>query len=628
MIRWTRSPIPCLLAFVVLAIGCGDDRPHADPATMREIAARGRVVGTTLEDGVVHAWRGIPYAKPPVGPLRWRAPQPAEPWEGVREALTSGSPCTQLGGEPILGSEDCLYLDVYAPAMAADAAASAAERLPVMFWIHGGGNSMGWGDQLPPTALVRDNEVVVVTINYRLGIFGWLSHPALRASASGPEDASGNFGTLDMIRALEWVRDNIAGFGGDPDRVTIFGESAGGIDVFSLLVSPRAKGLFHGAIAESGAPTTMTRAQAEHYTDATDGVEAGLPGSSSELVAALLVQTGRADDREQAKRVAAGLSHGELEAMLRGLSAEALLAPFIAVLEDESMPIYITPTVYRDGHVVSDGEPLELFATSGGWNEVPVIAGTNREEAKLFFLMSSPHVSRTFGIPTGLSNERLYDVEGEYGGLAWRAMGADEPIAAMQQVASESVWAYRFDWDEEGSPFGIELPKLLGAAHAVEMLFVFGLQDLGWADRILYDDVESARVLSEQMRSYWANFAHKGRPGRGQAHELPDWAAWSPRRGAPKYLIFDSERDGGLEVGTDRIDQAFVLRRAAQDPRLLDDSERCRVYRNFVKWSEVLTPEAYVAIDDGVCADHPLGRRTPFPSLSHETGGDGDGRAG
>jgi len=162
----------------------------------------------------------------------------------------------------------------------------------------------------------------------------------------------------------------------------------------------------------------------------------------------------------------------------------------------------------------------------------------------------------------------------------------------------------------------------------VEMLFVFGLQDLGWADRILYDDVESARVLSEQMRSYWANFAHKGRPGRGQAHELPDWAAWSPRRGAPKYLIFDSERDGGLEVGTDRIDQAFVLRRAAQDPRLLDDSERCRVYRNFVKWSEVLTPEAYVAIDDGVCADHPLGRRTPFPSLSHETGGDGDGRAG
>jgi len=143
-----------------------------------------------------------------------------------------------------MGGEDCLYLDVFAPAMTADAVLSADDGLPVMFWIHGGGNSMGSGDQLPPEALARDNGVIVVTINYRPGIFGWLSHPALRATASGPEEASGNSATLEMIRALEWTRDNIAAFGGNPNRVTIFGESAGGMNVYSLLVAPLAKGLF------------------------------------------------------------------------------------------------------------------------------------------------------------------------------------------------------------------------------------------------------------------------------------------------------------------------------------------------------------------------------------------------
>jgi para-nitrobenzyl esterase len=597
---------------LLLAFGCREPRPVADPQTLRTLDG-GEIVGTTLEDGAVHAWRGLPYARPPIGDRRWRAPQPPEPWEGRREALESGSHCAQLGGDPVLGSEDCLTLDVYAPAFARDEVPTGSDRRPVMYWIHGGGNSMGWGDQLPPARLVAEGDVILVTINYRLGVFGWLSHPALRASAAGPDDASGNFGTLDMIRGLEWVRENIAHFGGDPERVTIFGESAGAIDVFSLLLSPRAEGLFHAAIAQSGVPTTMTRVQAEAWTDAEDP---GLPGSSGELLVALLQQSGRAADRASAKEVVASLEAAEIESFLRGLSTEEILQPFVEVVDDGPMPIYIVPTVFRDGYVIPDVEPLEAFATPGAYNAVPFIAGANREESKLFLAFSSPHVSRVFGVPTGLENERLYDVEGEYGGLVWRAQGVDEPISAMQGAQGPSVWAYRFDWDEEGRMLGVDLSEIFGAAHAVEMLFVFGLTDLGFANRFVFEDRESAETLSRAMQSYWSEFAHTHRPGRGRAGELPEWPAWSPERGEPKYLVFDSTRDGGIHVGTDRVDQAFVLERALRDPRLLDDAERCGVFRNMVQWSSVLTVEEYGQLQDGACREFPLESRLPFGSLS------------
>ncbi|MBK7948446.1 MAG: carboxylesterase family protein [Deltaproteobacteria bacterium] len=633
--RFSRSSSVARIALVALAVGgmgCGGSEPEVDSSSQRKLE-QGEVVGHTTEAGRVQAWRGLPYAAPPVGPLRWRAPEPAPAWEGVRTATQSGSRCVQLGGEPVQGSEDCLYLDVFAPAVAGDAVPRGDERWPVLFWIHGGGNSMGWGDQVPPSALVRDHEVVVVTINYRLGIFGWLSHPALRASARGPLDASGNFGTLDMIQALRWVRENIAEFGGDPGNVTIFGESAGGVNVYSLLISPAATGLFHAAISQSGMPATVTRAQAENWTDegggndaagsggAVDAVGAlqpGLPGSSGELLLALLRQEGRASSRAEAKQTIAGMTEAEIEAFLRGLSPEALLQPFVDVMGDEVMPMYMSPAVVRDGVVIPEGRPLDVLAGLGGHERVPFIAGTNRDEHKLFFLMSSPHVERLFGLPTGLKNARLYDLEGEYGGAMWRAMGADEPVSALAARSGPSVFAYRFDWDEEPRVLGVDLAKLLGAAHALDLLFVFGQTELGFANRFVYDDPESAERLSHAMRSYWANFAYTHDPDRGRNDDLPDWEPWSNEPEAPKYLILDSDRDGGIEVGTDRIDASLVLARAERDPRLASDEERCRVFRNFVQWSEALTPEGYAAIASGACRAHPLGTRTPFPSLSHE----------
>jgi para-nitrobenzyl esterase len=151
----------------------------------------------------------------------------------------------------------------------------------------------------------------------------------------------------------------------------------------------------------------------------------------------------------------------------------------------------------------------------------------------------------------------------------------------------------------------------------MEMFFVFGLQDLGFFNRFIYDDVNSAALLSEQMRSYWANFAHTHNPGRGQAGELPKWSPWGLEESAAKYLIFDSERDGGLEIGRDQVDQAYVLRRAEKDPRLFNDEERCRVFKNFLQWSEAITIAEYDGMLDGGCGAFPVASRLPFPSLDH-----------
>ena len=198
------------------------------------------------------SWKGVPFASPPVGQLRWKAPVDPEPWTGIREAGHYSDPCVQyspLGRGKIIGSEDCLYLNVWRPE-------TAEQDLPVYVWIHGGGNSIGSANMVPDYEgynLASRGNLVFVSINYRLGPFGWFAHPSLRTGESGDEyNDSGNFGTLDIIQALKWINRNIGFFGGDPDRVTIAGESAGAFNVTSLLVSPQAAGLFHGAVSQSG----------------------------------------------------------------------------------------------------------------------------------------------------------------------------------------------------------------------------------------------------------------------------------------------------------------------------------------------------------------------------------------
>jgi para-nitrobenzyl esterase len=271
--------------------------PVPDNATLRKTTS-GNLLGYTGANGA-WIWRGIRYAKAPKGTLRWRAPLPpkAPRKGGIIETLASGSACPQLPstlsedaapGRVTVGSEDCLFMNIYAPPN--------AENAPVMLWLHGGGNTIGEGASYSGENLAIKHGVIVVTINYRLGLFGWFSHPSL--STGNPKDDSGNYGTLDVIRGLEWVRNNIESFGGNPSNVTLFGESAGAFDTLAMMASPLAEGLFHRAIVQSGGFETTPMAVARNT--ASNG---GHAFSSAEILTKLLVADGTVGRRDGCCRV-------------------------------------------------------------------------------------------------------------------------------------------------------------------------------------------------------------------------------------------------------------------------------------------------------------------------------------
>jgi len=391
------------LALLLLQAACGREAPEppvVDPASQRHPPA-GELVGFVGSYGS-HVWQGLPFAEPPLGELRWRAPRPAQRWEGVREALASGPSCSQYGsrfggvdsvpeGAPA-GGEDCLYLDVYAPRADDPGEGASDPLLPVMLWIHGGGNVIGLAGNYDGGHLAAAHDVVVVTIQYRLGPLGWFRHAALRSEGGSPEDRSGNYGTLDQIRALEWVRDNIAAFGGDPANVTIFGESAGGRDVFALLLSQRARGLFHRAIVQSGGTRTLEAQRAENFVD---DPPPGHRNSSNEVLLRLLQADGAAD-RAVARARLAQMSAAEVARYLRATDVWDLFAAY----EKEDMEhLMDVPQVFRDGVVLPEGEPLERLARPGGAARVPVVFGTNRDENRLFLFGDPRRVRRASTSP-------------------------------------------------------------------------------------------------------------------------------------------------------------------------------------------------------------------------------------
>jgi para-nitrobenzyl esterase len=274
----------------------------AEDLTLRQPPA-GPVSGRIDENGAL-SWRGIPYAQPPVGELRWKAPRVPKSFEKTFVADSFSEICPQLGNplmdiDPSLygkkiGSEDCLYLNIWSPPVKEPG--NEATLLPVMVWVHGGSNVGGAGSLYYGGNIAVQQDVVVVTINYRLGLLGWFSHPSLRAAAESSLDKSSNFGLLDIIQALKWVRENIAAFGGDAGNITLFGESAGAMNTVALLYSPLSKGLFHKAIMQSGSLRQTPVEVAEQFT-ADDRSEF----SSSETAAKILVQREQAETRELAR---------------------------------------------------------------------------------------------------------------------------------------------------------------------------------------------------------------------------------------------------------------------------------------------------------------------------------------
>jgi para-nitrobenzyl esterase len=559
----------------------------ADPKATRQVA-QGTLVGFAEKQGN-YAWLGVPYAQPPTGPLRWKAPRPALAWQGTREATTFGNLCPQLNGPlaagktdtEVAGSEDCLTLNIFTPAFTPGEAAR--EKRPVMFWIHGGGNTIGTSNVY---GIARNfalkHGVVVVSINYRLGVLGWFHHPALVDPAATPEDNSGNYATLDLIEGLRWVQANAAAFGGDPTNVTVFGESAGGFNVFSLLASPLAKGLFHRAISQSGIPSSATLAQASHFID--DAGEPGLDGSSGEVLLAQLLRDGKAKNRADAKQVLATMSAAEQSSYLRARSPEQLIGPFKTA--GGSFGMYRSPALLRDGHVLPPGVITEALAKPPA---VPVLLGTNRDEFKLFMLGNPKYVTRFIGL--SIRDEVVFERDAKFVADLWRAVGTDAPAAALQS-AGAPVFAYRFDWDEEPKYFLADLPKLLGAAHGLEIGFVFDDEASEFDPfGINTKENELSRVkLARAMHSYWVQFARTGSPGRGVDGTLPEW----PSFGEGQVMLLDTEAGGGIRPlpGVQTVDE--VEQRVWND-KTLDEPTRCEslraLFRGFAGLTGAWSPE-------------------------------------
>lgn len=558
-----------MFCFVLLA-ACGGKKPEAaaphvaEPASLRRVSG-GEVIG--YASGGAHAWRALPFAAPPIADLRWRAPRPPKAWSGRREALKPAPWCPQVlnaldGVDPkrygeIVGQEDCLYLDIYAPAMSAQEAAGA--RLPVMMWIHGGSNVWGRAEQYDASALAARQKVIVVVVQYRFGFLGWFAHEALRAGGSLPQDASPNFGTLDQIRALEWIRDEIGAFGGDAQRVTVFGESAGGHNVAALLVSPLAKGLFHRAIIQSGSFQTVSLAKAE-------GLEGDRPDSGRAIAAKLLP----------------GGVTGE---KLRALPVKTLFAAYSTRQRD-----FDPPRVIADGIVLPAGGMLSALADPALYNSVPVITGTNRDEARFFNLLQPQLVKRAYGRFLVARDPVFFERLSDYQSRTWRAAAVDEPANAMVAGGHAKVWAYRFDWDEEGRVFVSHLDELIGAAHSMEIPFVFGrFTHLGALDRFAFTPANAPGrlALSDAMMSYWAHFAATGEPGQGVDGRQPAWKPWSSSAVDPKLLVLDTDQGGGVRMIADQESFARIGRELFADPAV-PEVRRCMVFAATKYWNPQL----------------------------------------
>lgn len=476
------------LSVVILLMVFAGIAKAQQPATVK---VEEGVLQGTLEDGLA-VYKGIPFAAPPVGDLRWKAPQPAAKWTGVRIADKFAPGPIQGGNPPSGKSEDCLYLNVWTPAK------SAKDKIPVLVWIYGGGFGAGsTSEKVYSGEKLANKGVVFVSIAYRVGQLGFLAHPEL--SAESPNHVSGNYGLLDMISGLKWIQKNIAKFGGDPDKVTIFGESAGGIAVSMLSASPLAKGLFHGAISQSGGsfgPPRVTTYPGENLKTLKDAEAAGEAFVKTAEVTSI--------------------------AELRKVSADKLPA-------GRGWPII-------DGWVIPDDQ-YKLYE-AGKYNDTPILVGYNSDEGASFSREKKPEeyipgVKLRYGkfaealmqaYPVGettvLRTARDLMRDAAFGWHTWS-------WARLQAKTGKSkVYFYYFDqhpdYPEDSPKFGY------GSPHAQEVAYVF--QHL---DTSKPETSSSDLAISEAMGTYWTNFAKYGDPnGAG----VPAWPTFSDAK--PDVMYF------------------------------------------------------------------------------------------
>ncbi|MBF0474495.1 MAG: carboxylesterase family protein [Deltaproteobacteria bacterium] len=510
-----------VIAFLLLLVQTGCEQ-NSKPQPPRQDSGVIKIDNGPIARQANGIYKGLPYAAPPVGELRWKPPQPVKEWTEVRKFKQFGPVCPQPDHDGQM-SEDCLYLNIWTPAK------STTEKLPVMVWIHGGAFVAGSGsDEIYDGEALAKKGVVVVTINYRLGVLGFLAHPLL--SQESPDKISGNYGILDQVAALKWVQRNIEQFGGDPGKVTIFGESAGGTSVVLLLVNPEAKGLFRSAIAQSPAIVGMLRPLRQGQLNVTPAETVGnklseqLEANESENILTSLRQTPWDEIADAAK---------DLEEKYGVEIARVVFGP---TLDEKIIPDH----------------PVKLL-DAGKYHQVPLVVGICKNESTIFLPSFGPsptpedyqkYLKASFGEKADEVQKLLPVVnKAEVWGRLDRLMSAKWFGAAVNYLArtrsgdNAPHWLYYFshqappeatmilaaDTTREAVPI-----EKLGTVHGSELFYVFGFTES------FLDFEQSDLDLSDKMMTYWANFARTGNPN---GENLPFWPVY-PSAKAGAYLEF------------------------------------------------------------------------------------------
>jgi len=528
--KYRAAPPATVLAFAATLIAADgfilvSSHAREDPTI---VTVDGGTVRGVAADGLL-TFKGIPFARAPIGPLRWRAPQPVEPWSGVRDAKTVGADPMQpahLATPGVAISEDCLYLNVWSPE-----SSSTNARLPVMVWIYGGGLVKG-GAALYPGQFLARQGIVVVTFNYRLGRIGFFAHPAPAVEA--PDEPRGNYGYMDQIAALKWVQRNIAGFGGDPNNVTIAGQSAGGGSVLVLLTSPLARGLFHRAILESpGLPTARAAPSPMRNLDSAESIAIeyarghGITGDNQATLAAL-----------------------------RALPAEELTSG----LEEYGLAVFGGPEIAGLSHSIIDGrlvvEAPETALRAGRQARVPMIVGANDRDLAVTPAQTKDALFARLG-PRAVEARALYDPTGKASFDDVRqAVCADfgmiEPsriLAEWMADAGQRAYFYRFAYVPDA--WRKTMP---GAVHAGELIFVFDCVPLLVGEKTTAADLAMARMVS----GYWVDFIKQGDPNGGAR---PEWNPYDPS--TRDVMSFTT---AGAAHGSDPLKTRLDLWREVWDP--------------------------------------------------------------
>ncbi|WP_078849163.1 carboxylesterase/lipase family protein [Streptomyces sp. NRRL F-4428] len=517
-LRAALLPLLCAAALVpataVPAAGAGPASPDAGRQDRTVVRTEQGLVRGVSHDAYT-TFDGIPYAAPPTGPLRWRAPVPAAAWQGVRDATKPAQRCVQMpvpgadGAGKVAGSEDCLYLNVTVPA-----AKPAAKKRPVLVWMHGGAFLGGSGSDYTAERLAAQGDAVVVTVNYRLGIFGYFGHPGLGAAPP--------FGLADQQAALRWVRANAARFGGDPGSVTLFGESAGALGICAHLTSPTAAGLFQRAVLQSG--SCLTSFPAGALAPGTPAYEPFAPQAD--------VQKAGAEAARQLGCTDGG--RDEVLACLRAQGTDRLATA--QLMQSFNRPAY--------GNGLLPAAPAQAL-TSGRFHRLPVILGTNRDEMRMFTGLSlaafpirteddyRARLAEAFGAAAPAVEARYPAARHPSPALAWAAALTDRSFTCTTLAAGRAITAhaprlpvYGYQFNDRDAPALAGLPANpdfpYGAAHGFEMPYLF----TSFPTERPLDD--SRRALSDRMIGYWANFARTGNPNTPGAPRWPALRASSP----------------------------------------------------------------------------------------------------